>query len=43
MNVVVYVDNKRVAKEEMNKIEIRNENVKRILSEKLKENCEVVF
>lgn len=31
----VYVNGKRVAKEEIEKIEIRNEAVKRILAEKL--------
>lgn len=31
----VYVNGKRVAKEEIAKIEIRNEAVKRILAEKL--------
>lgn len=35
-----YVNGKRVAKEEIAKIEIRSETVKRILSEKLKEKKE---
>lgn len=35
MNVIVYVNNRRVTKEEVGKIEIRSENIKRILSEKL--------
>lgn len=34
----VYVNGKRVTKEEIAKIEIRNEAVKRILEEKLSEN-----
>lgn len=33
----VYVNGKRVTKEEIEKIEIRNEAVKRILAEKLEE------
>lgn len=32
----VYVNGKRVTKEEIAKIEIRNENVRRILAEKLR-------
>lgn len=35
MNVTVYVNGKRVTKEELGKIEIRNEAVKRILEEKI--------
>lgn len=34
----VYVNGKRVTKEEIEKIEIRNEAVKRILAEKVKDN-----
>lgn len=33
----IYVNGKRVTKEEIAKIEIRNEDVKRILAEKLAE------
>lgn len=38
----IYVNGKRVTKEEIEKIEIRNEAVKRILAEKITENKEVV-
>lgn len=36
----VYVNGKRVTKEEIAKIEIRNEAVKRILAEKIKDKKE---
>lgn len=36
MNVTVYVNGKRVTKEEIEKIEIQSENVKRFFAEKLK-------
>lgn len=45
MNVTVYVNGKRVTKEELSKIEIHNDNIKRIFSEHLgrkknvKEEC----
>lgn len=35
MNVTIYVNGKRVTKEELKNIEIRNEAVKRMLAEKL--------
>lgn len=35
MNTTIYVNGKRVTKEEIKKIEIHSERVKRILSEKL--------
>lgn len=33
----IYVNGKRVTKEEIKKIEIQNDNIKRIFSEKLEE------
>lgn len=38
MNVTVYVNGKRVTKEEISKIEIHNESAKRILLDKLTKN-----
>lgn len=35
MNVTVYVNDKRITKEEIKNIEIKNEKVKKILAEKL--------
>lgn len=35
MNVTVYLNGKRVAKEELKNIEIKSETVKRILAQKL--------
>lgn len=37
MNVTVYVNGKRVTKEEISKYEIRSEVIKKILAEKLAE------
>lgn len=36
MNVAVYVNGKRVTKEEIGKIEVHNDNVKAVLSKYLK-------
>lgn len=42
MNVTVYVNGKRVTKEELNNIEIHNEMIKKMLAEKLADKKEVV-
>lgn len=42
MNVTIYVNGKRVTKEELSNIEIHNETVKKILAEKLADKKEVV-
>lgn len=39
MNVTIYVNGKRVTKEELSKIEIHNETIKKIFAEKLAEMC----
>lgn len=40
MNVTIYINGKRVAKEELSKYEIKNESVKRMLTQAMKRKNE---